>query len=157
MVAQSIVSDIFVAADALPICFAAEVTPMGAKRHAIALRRFLQVFMAVQASGVIDKLFAAFANAMPIDLVRFLQQFHGRVHHTVLGLDPEVMQGVVMGEVTVITGGPEARRIIASVNVFAVGPGDGLIGMTAGTEFIVAGSVKGSIHRGPAGDNTYPK
>ena len=128
---------------------------MGAGGHTVALGGLLQVFVTVQATGIVDELFTALPNAMPVNLVRLLQQLHGRIHNAMLGLDPEVVQGIIVWKVTVVTGRSHANRVIAPVRIFPIGSGYRFIGVTTGTEFVVAGGMEGGIHRRPAGNHPY--
>ena len=151
------VPDVFVTAHAFPLRFPAEVSSVGPERHAIGFSRLLQVFVTVQAGGVVDELLATLTNSVPVDVVGVLDQFHRRVDDAVLCLNPEVVKGIIVRQVAVVAGGPDARRVVAAVGVFPIGAGDGFISVTAGTEFIIASRVKGGIQCGPAENGSHAK
>ena len=130
------------------------ISSVGADGHESDLGRLLQVLVAFEAAGIVNKLLASLADVMPVDFVRFLEDFHGRVDNAVLGLDQEIVQRVVMGEVTIVTGSSKSHLVIAPVGVLPISGRDGRIGVATGTELIIAGCVKCSIEDRPAGNHT---
>ena len=134
-----------------------EVAAVGAEGLAIALGGLLQVLVALQAGRVIDEFLTALPNTVPVDLVGLLEQLHGGIDDTVLRLDDEVMQGIVMRQVAVIAGSAEAGGVVAAVDILAIGRRDRCVGVTAGAELVVASGVEGSVHHCPAGDHADAK
>ena len=154
VIAETVMPDIFVTTDTLAISFTAEITAMGAESHAITLRSLLQVLVAIEARGVVNKLFTALTNAMPVDFVGLLEQLHGWIYDAMPGLDPEVMQRIVMGKMAVVAGSSNTHCVIAAVDIFPVGTGYRFICMATGTELIVRGHMECSVQRCPTGYGT---
>jgi hypothetical protein len=60
------------------------------------------------------------------------------------------MQGVVMGYMALAAAGSPARGIIAAMQGVSIGAADGLVRVTSGAEFVIAGEVYPGVDDGPA-------
>ena len=157
VIAQPVMTCIFVTLNTGVIVRFIEIPAMGTKGAPIALRGLAQILMALEATRVIDIFFPALTYAVPVDLVRLLEHRHRRVDNAVPGLHNEIVQRVIMGQVAVVAGSPESRLVVAAVGTLAVSRSNRLIGMAVGAEFIICGGVKGGIEQGPACNREYTR
>ena len=123
----------------------------GAERLWGTLGAALQVFVAAQATGIINIAVTLFTVTMPINIIGVFDYFHGRVNHTMNGFNPDIMNRIIMGNMAIAATGTPTRRVITAVQGGAIGATNRLVRMARTAEFVITGVMNGRINNNPRG------